>query len=436
MILPDLFVKNMRSILGNEADDFFSAFDKKVNMGGLRVNTLKIQPDEIHRLLDELPLTPIPWCPSGFYFPLDLYNNRPSKNPLYHAGLYYLQEPSAMAPVEVLTPKPGDAVLDLCAAPGGKAAQIAGYLQGEGVLVANDASASRSRALVRNLTLCGVKNAVILNETPMRLAARFGGFFDKILIDAPCSGEGMFRKDADAVQAWTSNKPKMCAALQNEILHHAADMLKPGGHMVYSTCTFNTEENEEMIAYFLDKHSEFNAVQIDYDKFGFSNGLPPVKEAARLWPHKINGEGHFICKLHKNVHGNAVRGKTIKSDKKNKARRNNDKNTAVYLSPENLPDLNGLRVARSGLYVGDEKKGRFEYSHDYALSLKRNEWDYVYDLTADECEKYLRGESLEADLSCENKSWVLMCVSGYPLGWAKFVNNRLKNKYPNGWVLK
>ena len=466
MTLPGPFIEKMRSLLGEEADDFFSALTEKPKISGLRVNTLKIQLDTLSNQLGIIPLVPIPWCPSGLYYPSDT-KERPSKSPLYKAGLYYLQEPSAMAPVEILAPEPGDRVLDLCAAPGGKAAQIAGHLQGGGLLVANDSSASRSRALVKNLTLCGVRNAIILNEAPKRLISRFGEFFDKILVDAPCSGEGMFRKDPDAVRAWTANKPGACIILQREILHYAAGMLKPGGYMVYSTCTFNTMENEEMIAHFIKSHSNFETAAIDHKAYGFSGGFPPVEEAARLWPHKLDGEGHFICKLRKKPDVNEPVQKANRIPKLKSASgtqrtikvqlRGTERSQAIYAVPEamppgDVPDLTGLRIARFGWYLGDEKTGcsgaagksgaarksgaksRFEPSHEYALGLKRDEWETVYDLSPDECERYLRGESFEAELPFENKSWVLVCVSGYPLGWARWVNGQLKNKYPQGWI--
>ena len=451
------FIDKMKALLGAEADSFFDALNDKPT-SGLRCNRLKIEPEELCRLLD-LPLSPIPWCKEGFYYPGDLGERRPSKSPLYQAGLYYLQEPSAMASVELLKPVPGDKVLDLCAAPGGKAAQIAGHLQNEGVLVANDASATRCKALVKNLTLCGVKNAVILKETPKRLAARFGGFFNKILVDAPCSGEGMFRRDPDAVKSWTVNKLDTCVLLQREILHHAASMLMPGGKMVYSTCTFNTSENEEIVVEFLRNHQEFEIEKIEIEKIetgpiGFAHGFFPFKEAVRLWPHKITGEGHFICLLRKKnrnsssklVRNNIFPGSKIKRAESPPALGAMDipfipnsflhkYGTSVYQVPHGVPDLKGLRIARNGWHLGEEKKGRFEPSHSLALGLKRSEWPDVYDLNIKECMQYLRGESFEPKADFKNKSWVLMCIDGYPLGWARYVNTRLKNKYPQKWVV-
>jgi len=455
MTLPNAFAEKMRGLLGEgEAEEFFAALTESPRTSGLRCNALKIEPQALAKLLD-IPLTPVAWCDLGFTYPSDT-ERRPSKNPLYHAGLYYLQEPSAMAPVVLLDPKPGERVLDLCAAPGGKAAQIAGALQGEGVLVANDASASRSRALVKNLCMCGVHNAVIMRETPERLAGRFGGYFDKILVDAPCSGEGMFRKDEGAVRAWDENKPEACVILQREILHHAARMVAPGGLIVYSTCTFDLRENEGQIADFLERCEDFHVEEIEHDKWGFARGFEPVPQAARLFPHKLNGEGHFVCLLRKK--GSRDESLAAKSSAGAFWGRAhgfnlfkefcseylvNDFNevilkqygSALYDVPGGVPDLGGLRVARSGWHLGEIKKDRFEPSHALALGLSAVDCRMVYDFGLDECVRYLRGESVDVGGVFGGKAWVLVCFLGYPLGWARFVGGRLKNKYPSGWLV-
>ena len=295
MDLPEEFVKNIKGLLSDEADMFFSALESDANLGGLSCNLLKLSPSKLEALLD-MPLSPVKWCKTGFTYSKDV--KRLSKSPLYKAGLYYLQEASAMAPVAVLAPKPGDRVLDLCAAPGGKSVQIAGQLGGEGILVANDASATRSLALVKNLSLCGAANAVITTEQPRRLAERFYEYFDKILIDAPCSGEGMFRRDSNAIKGWTGNKPSACNAMQTDILICGAKMLKPGGRLLYSTCTFNQTENEGTVNSFLKTHPEFNIAGINHDLLGISKGIG-FEGAGRIWPHRQNGEGHFLCLLEK-----------------------------------------------------------------------------------------------------------------------------------------
>ena len=464
-LLPEAFVEKMRSLMGSEAEVLFETLLKGVKISGLRINPLKTEAQDLINMLN-IPLSPVPWCKTGFTYPSDIEDaRRPSKSPLYQAGLYYLQEPSAMAPVAVLNPLPGERVLDLCAAPGGKSVQIAGHLQGQGILVSNDTSATRCRALVKNLTLCGATNAVVTTELPQRLAQRFTNYFDKILIDAPCSGEGMFRKDSDAVKAWTSNKPTDCVAIQATILRDAAKMLKPGGRMIYSTCTFNPEENEGSIASFLKNHQDFHVVPIDNEAKGFASGHPgwinapeELHGASRLWPHRLNGEGHFLCMLERKndfieqpsiinkskQHNNQFYEEFCRDYLQNfkldgfqlvthTSKRGDGLLFAVY---NDLPDLSGLRVARSGWFLGEIKKGRFEPSHAFALGIKAENAKFVCNFpnpTDENCHRYLRGESLESNIEAD-KAWVLVCVAGYPLGWAKLVNGRLKNKYPQAWV--
>lgn len=301
--LPTAFVKRMEQLLGDEFEAFMAAYDHTPH-AGIRVNTLKISV-EAFKAISPFELRPIPWCDTGFYVP---YGTKPGLHPYYHAGLYYVQEPSAMSPVELLNVAQGEAVLDLCAAPGGKSTQIAAKLQGSGLLVTNDISADRTKALAKNVELYGVRNAVVLNESPDRIADAFPHFFDKILIDAPCSGEGMFRKDEDMAKQWENHSVDKCVVMQRDILRVAASMLSDGGRIVYSTCTFAPEENEGMIAEFLEAHPDFDVVPAPSGT-GFASGHPEwVSEAvavghpelrgtARLWPHLIEGEGHFIAVL-------------------------------------------------------------------------------------------------------------------------------------------
>lgn len=289
--LPGTFVQRMKELLGTEYEQFADTY-KEAPYGGIRVNTLKIPVNDLLNL-SPLPLEPIPWCPTGFYTE---EGARPGKHPYYHAGLYYIQEPSAMAPVELLDVQPGHRVLDLCAAPGGKSTQIAAKLQGEGLLVSNDLHSERTKALAKNLELYGVRNGIVLNESPERIAASFSGFFDRILIDAPCSGEGMFRKDEDMVRQWGPETPSKYAAMQHDILNAAASALAPGGTLVYSTCTFAPEENEGTIAAFLAEHPEFSVVPVGGTGV-FAPGYGELSGTARLWPHKVKGEGHFLAVL-------------------------------------------------------------------------------------------------------------------------------------------
>ncbi|MCL2016747.1 MAG: RsmF rRNA methyltransferase first C-terminal domain-containing protein [Defluviitaleaceae bacterium] len=515
MILPPEFTANMQKMFCENAEnsengknseknpqelaDFLAAITTNVKYSGLRVNPLKITPpdfvNQFSQIIGDLKLEPVKWCKTGFYYDSAV---RPAKNPLYNAGLYYLQEPSAMSAVEILAPQPGEKVLDLCAAPGGKSVQIAGHLQNTGLLVANDASASRNRALVKNLTMCGATNAVILKESPRRLVAAFANFFDKILVDAPCSGEGMFRKDAAAIAAWTANKPNSCAVLQTEILHYAAQMLKIGGKMLYSTCTFNKTENEEQISAFLASHANFAAVDISkmgdisgvigenfVGAFGFASGFPPLQAAVRLFPHKVKGEGHFLCLLTKVAEDSAKivvnaessqkshkTGKLNKSQKSQKSAKSQDIRNkppaffedfckinvktpitgnftlfgeSLFLLPKDTPNLAGLRVASGGLYLGELKKDRFEPSHAMALALQCENVLCGYNLTNETCDRYLKGETLEFDIGNfangedfiakkADKQWLLMCFCGFPVGWGKLVGGRVKNRYPQGWI--
>ncbi|TBL81415.1 NOL1/NOP2/sun family putative RNA methylase [Paenibacillus thalictri] len=347
--LPKAFSDKMKRLLGTEYADFLASYDDP-RWFGLRVNTLKL-PAEAFQRLSSFRLTPIPWTSTGFYYE---DGDRPGKHPYYHAGLYYIQEPSAMAPAELLDAVPGDRVLDLCAAPGGKSTQIAAKLQGEGLLVVNDIHADRVKALVKNLELAGVRNAVVLNERPDKLTGPFAAYFDKILIDAPCSGEGMFRKDEEMAKQWQPDHPQHYAAMQRELLDQAAEMLKPGGRIVYSTCTFSPEENEAMIAQFAARHPEFMIEPIPA-AHGFRYGIldwadeqqdadeetgagawnsltgqsaAAVKGTVRLWPHELKGEGHFVASL----------------------RKTGDHSAHV----ENMPD----RLETKGGGNGEERKGR------------------------------------------------------------------------------
>ncbi|WP_440118678.1 RsmB/NOP family class I SAM-dependent RNA methyltransferase [Paenibacillus sp. QZ-Y1] len=308
--LPSIFAERMKSLLGDEFEQFMKSYEQSPH-AGLRVNTLKISMEQFDEIAP-FDLRPIPWCETGFYVP---HGVKPGLHPYYHAGLYYIQEPSAMAPVELLQVQPGDRVLDLCAAPGGKTTQIAAKLQGKGVLVTNDIHAERTKALAKNVELYGVRNAVVLNESPERIADAFPHYFDKVLIDAPCSGEGMFRKDEDMVKSWEHHSVEKCVLMQRDILETAARLLAPGGMIVYSTCTFAPEENEAMIAEFLNMNHEFAVMDIP-EAAGFAPGRPEwvrqmlpdkaketevvldqTRGTARLWPHLLEGEGHYVAVL-------------------------------------------------------------------------------------------------------------------------------------------
>jgi len=460
--LPEIFIERMKGLL--DADDFeaFISSYENPSLRGLRWNPLKIPNVRGQEDLSPCggseaePLRSLPWCENGFIFPPDA---RPSKTIDYHAGLFYIQEPSAMCPAEVLKPKPGDMVLDICAAPGGKSVQIAGHMQGRGLLVSNDASATRSRALVKNLERAGVTNAVVTTEQPKKLAERFPEFFDCILVDAPCSGEGMFRRDEDLIKAYTANKPEACVLMQREILHFAAMMLKPGGRLVYSTCTFNTQENEDVIFGLLVKGLDFEIIPIEHEALGVKPGLNGLNGAARIFPHHALGEGHFIAHLQKtttasrlnppkcNVEPHGRAGNKAGEQIKEFFEFSNDflkydfppeklvlHGANLYLQPRSL-NLHGIRVARSGWHLGECAKGRFVPSQALAMGLRKEEAKFTADLSQEDAIRYLRGESLEfLGTADKSKPWVLICHNNFPLGWARLVQGRLKNNLPTGWV--
>jgi NOL1/NOP2/sun family putative RNA methylase len=310
-LLPEAFRLKMRRLLGEAEYLAYLASFGQERYYGLRSNPLKLTADELQEAAP-FHLEPVPWCPTGYYYE---ETARPGKHPFYHAGMYYIQEPSAMIPAELLDVRPGDRVLDLCAAPGGKTTQLAGKLQGQGFLVANDNSLDRVKALTKNVELAGIRNAMVTHETPDRLAERWPQAFNKILVDAPCSGEGMFRKDEDMIRQWEKHSVAICMGMQEDILRDAARMLAPGGRLVYSTCTFSPEENECMIAGFLRQHPEFRVLPAPV-AHGFLPGRPdwaaetrgaeapdPAEQqtagAVRLWPQRIKGEGHFAVILQK-----------------------------------------------------------------------------------------------------------------------------------------
>lgn len=451
MNLPDEYVTKMKGILQSEYDDYIKSFLNE-RLYGIRVNTSKMNvTDFFNKGLYELQ--PVKWCKEGFY-----YNGedvRPSKSPYYHAGLYYLQEPSAMSTASVADIKPGEHVLDVCAAPGGKSTQAGAMLNGEGILVTNDISTSRTKALLKNVELFGITNAVILNESPDKIANKLPGFFDKVIIDAPCSGEGMFRKDPNIIKSWGESMSEFCISAQYDILEACARAVCDGGYIIYSTCTFDPNENENQIDAFLKRHSEFELCDIPKE-LGLSNGHPEWSESGnlelikcgRLWPHKTKGEGHFVAKLRKNGNGE----RTVFADTaRNKIdgfeyfeeflsnyidmKFNGSFETydeKLYLIPEGIPSLKGLRIVRNGWYLGDIKKKRFEPSQAFAMGIKSENVRLTVELNDyDKAVKYLKGETLETTL--EEDGWVLVMFDGLTLGWAKSQRGRLKNKYLPSW---
>ena len=456
MNLPVAFIEKMKLLLGEEFDDYIKCYDEG-RLYGLRVNTKKITVEDFKKICP-FEIRPIPWIENGFYYDGDKV--QAAKHPYYFAGLYYLQEPSAMTPANRLPVEPGDKVLDVCAAPGGKATELGAKLQGEGVLVANDISNSRAKGLLKNIEVFGIGNVLVLSEEPGKIEDYFPEYFDKILIDAPCSGEGMFRKDKKMVKAWEEHGPEFFAKIQRSIVTQAARMLKPGGMILYSTCTFDPEENEGTIEYLMEQYPEFVIKDIvPYE--GFAPGKPEVteskledfKKTVRIWPHKLQGEGHYVALLQK---GQPVEKTSVKESKgKNKKvpdeileffkdvdwkmdwSRLETYSEKVYYMPAGIPDVKGIRFLRTGLYLGDLKKNRFEPSQSLAMCLKKEEYKNTVNLNVEDERviKYLKGETVDVDdiVSHKAKGWQLVLVDGYPLGWGKLANGTLKNKYLPGW---
>ena len=423
--LPRAFVQQMERELGPDAPAFFSTYNEESSVG-LRVSSRKgWKPDA--------DFESVPWCRTGYYVPNGL---RMGKEPLHAAGAYYLQEPSAMAPVEALGVQPGMRVLDLCAAPGGKSTQIADHLAGKGVLVTNEIHPARARILLENIERMGVTNAVVLNEKPARIAAAFGAWFDAVLVDAPCSGEGMFRRDPDAISQWSEDAPQMCHERQLEILESAARCLKGGGTMVYSTCTYNHIENEETIAAFLETHPDF-----ELDDSLSLPGVPCRGGMAHLYPHQLRGEGHFLARLHKKgteesflepMEGeklDARCGKFLSEVMPEYAvRKSFVQGEWIYALPEEMPQMTGLRILRAGVQIGRLASGRMEPAHALALAAESAQVKNRVDVSREDALKFLRGETLPGDFP----GWGLVSYEGLALGWGKGSNGQIKNHVPKG----
>ena len=453
--LSEESLHRMRDLLGEEEfSAYLKSFDEE-RLYGLRVNTAKVTPEAFPELVS-WDLKPVPWIPNGFYYE---GTERPAKDPYYYAGLYYLQEPSAMTPAMLLPVKPGDRVLDLCGAPGGKSTELGVKLAGKGVLISNDISNSRAKALLKNLELWGISNICVTSETPDKLADVFGPWFDKILIDAPCSGEGMFRKDDDMVKSYEERGPEYYSEIQKEITDQAVRMLAPGGLLLYSTCTFSRCEDEEIICHILENHQEMELIRLPLFE-GASGGIG-LDGCIRLFPHKIKGEGHFISLLRKNgggaertAAGSRERSRTEPQGKKAPAlpteltdflalmnREFEDsrimiKNDSVYYLPENFVPAKELRYLRTGLLLGELKNKRFEPGQVLAMTLHAEEFRQTisWKKEDDRVIRYLKGETIS--LTPEEgpvKGWCLVCVDGYPLGFAKGTGMALKNKYYPGW---
>lgn len=471
-MLPQDFLDRMQQMLGDEYPTFLASYDTQ-RYQSLRINTLK-EDKEYFLAHTKFALAPVPWTENGFYYET---GDTPGKHPYHEAGVYYIQEPSAMAPVEFLmcplegkTVSEEERILDLCAAPGGKSTQIAAAMQGQGILICNEIHPARAKILSENVERMGICNAMVTNETPQKLAEYFSDYFTRILVDAPCSGEGMFRKNEDACDEWSLENVQLCADRQDEILDCAASMLAPGGRLVYSTCTFAPDENEGSVSRFLLRHPEFSV-----EKAELSNGmqagvpawgrepLPELTDTVRLWPHRLKGEGHYMAVLrkeggpaHKTV-GWCRNG--LEQGITERERKVPGKGCVeyleflkevlqpeamerflgqflrfgeqLYLIPKGMPAIEGLKVLRPGLHLGTIKKNRFEPSHAFALALRGKDVLHTADLPSEgqEIRGYLNGETFLHD---GEKGWYLLTVDGYSIGWGKLAGGVMKNHYPKG----
>ena len=422
--LPEKFIERMKKQLPeNEWEAFFACYDLPP-VKGVRLNVLK---GDRYALKEKLPFLnePIEWEENGFY----TTEEKLGASVWHFAGLFYSQEPSAMSAAPLLEVKKGEKVLDLCSAPGGKGTQLAAAMQGEGILVLNEPVLQRAKILSQNVERLGVKNAVVISALPEEISDKFEGYFDKILVDAPCSGEGMFKKNAEeALSEWSEENVFLCAKRQKEILKHATKMLKRGGRLVYSTCTFSEEEDEGQVRDYLCSFPEMRLLKQE-----------------KFYPHKIKGEGHFVA-LFEKTDGEESELKIKKPNvtkSAEKAYREFEKkffkiqfahnlhevNGVLYELPNGVFEWQGLHVLRAGLKLGECINGRFEPAHALATSVKKDECKNVVEVTGEQAEKYLRGETF--DYETEN-GWCLVCLDGYPLGLGKAVNGTIKNHYPKG----
>ncbi len=486
--LPEQFKTRMKEYLGVSYEAFIASYETS-EVKGIRLSSFFRGDGPF--AMESLPLSiesvngqiesganwqKVVWCDNGYFLNADDFNEiRPGKHPLHEAGAYYIQEPSAMAPVAYMDIRPGDRVLDLCASPGGKSTQIAALLRGEGILVSNEIMPDRAKILSENIERMGVRNALVISEDPRNISDRFYGFFDKILVDAPCSGEGMFRRSDVAINEWSLDNVANCAKRQEWILDEAAKMLRENGTLCYSTCTFSKEENELQIVNFLERHEEFSLgemTKFEGMRSGFAAG-EYESVGVRIFPHEANCEGHYLCKLVKKrrmsgqesgCHEEDVVNKVMplggfepelskkdaadlkemykffdetfseESDfkeyiKERKITRFKDR---VYLLPKECPKLDGLKVLRPGLHLGTILKNRFEPGHALAkcLSCYDVKRACILEPDGDEAKKYIAGETFNFD--GDLPGWYVVFAGIYPLGWGKLTNSIMKNHYPKG----
>ncbi|MDO4356122.1 MAG: RsmB/NOP family class I SAM-dependent RNA methyltransferase [Clostridia bacterium] len=443
--LPQPFLDEIRAQLGEEYPAFLASYDQP-HVASLRLNPLR---DGAEALAEAFIEAPVPWEPFGRYVRPDA---RPGLSLAHFGGAYYMQEASAMLAAAALDVQPGMKVLDLCAAPGGKSGQLLRKLDGRGLLVSNEPDAARARMLAGNLERLGAVNAVVTNEYPQQLEAAFAGFFDAVQVDAPCSGEGMFRRDPNAIAEWNPGLPEFCRQRQLTILNSAAAMLRPGGQMVFSTCTFNRTENEGVVEAFLAAHPEFAPEDFSLPGIG-----PSASGMLRAWPHRLRGEGHFVCRLRKapgpanRPADRAKKGRPRRADARDAtarealnrllrdalggdmpdflaAQRLCLQGDRLFCQPDLLPSLDGIRSPKPGLALCRAGKNYVEPDHSLAMALRPEQAGSVAALDDSAAWRYLAGEALP----CEAKGWTLVTWKHLPLGWGKASGGQLKNHLPKG----
>ncbi len=439
MNLPSDFLIKMKALLQDEFDAFLTSYQKPL-FQGIRLNSLKCEENVLRNSLP-FELKKANFSKNSFYCEHEKIGSLPA----HHAGMFYAQEPSASSAVTVLAPVPGDKVLDLCAAPGGKSTQIAASLQGEGLLWSNEIVGARAHILLSNIERMGIKNAVVSSVHPEKLCEKLTGFFDKVLVDAPCSGEGMFKKEPEAVSAWSKKAVIACAVRQQSILDSAAKAVKCGGTLVYSTCTFSKEENEDTIEAFLQNHKEFEIEEISVPFGRPAFGIPAI----RIFPMD-GGEGHFVCKMKRTTENichvssfsmpNKQAELSFVKDFFDSALINFPKERIlalgdkILLIPDELPQIQGLNVLRAGVLLGEIKKNRLEPAHAFFMSRKPEDFQNKIQFSAESeiLHSFLKGEEIDS----QGKGYTAVCVENVTVGFGKSSCGKLKNKYPKGLRLK
>ena len=443
MQLPVDFLDRMNKMLKNNYDEFLNTYNHP-HLSALRLNPLK-NTSFLKSFIDKR----VPWAENGYYF--NPNKHQMGKLPYHNMGLYYIQEPSAMIPAEVLDVQPDETILDLCASPGGKSTQIALKLNNTGLLISNEIIPKRAMVLKDNIARLGITNTIVINEPPQNISKRFDGYFDKIIVDAPCSGEGMFRKNPEAVNEWSQNNVEMCAERQLDILKSIKNCLKNNGIIVYSTCTFSPEENEQVIERFLLENPEFKLLDIKNDFFSCGmpsntiNNLEEIEKTIRVFPHITEGEGHFVAKLIKSNNSDEYSTKLQKSNINKKSLQLWQEfekkyltttlkgiflqfGENIYIAPQSTPNLDKLKVVYSGLLLGNIENNRFNPSHELALAITSTQSKTAFELSDQELNQYLHGESVVANINANG--WTLLTYQNNPVGWGKTVNGTIKNHYP------